>query len=155
MDKASREFILEILDTANDLTLATNRPDGWPQATTASFVHDGLRLYIVVGRDGQKAKNIARDRRVSVVVDVPYRDWSEIRGLSMGAEAELITDAEEIGRIGALMMVRFGAQVSDLASVNSSDIAFVRIQPKVISILDYTKGFGHTELVEVTAADLH
>lgn len=28
-----------------------------------------------------------------------------------------------------------------------SGIAFLRITPKVISVLDYTKGFGHTQLV--------
>jgi hypothetical protein len=32
-------------------------------------------------------------------------------------------------------------------------IAFVRIVPKVISVLDYRKGFGHTELVEVLPKD--
>jgi hypothetical protein len=32
---------------------------------------------------------------------------------------------------------------------------FVKITPEVISILDYRKGFGHTELVRVDAAGLH
>jgi hypothetical protein len=31
---------------------------------------------------------------------------------------------------------------------------FVKIVPKVISVLDYRKGFGHTELVEVASRDL-
>ncbi|MGX6565757.1 hypothetical protein [Cupriavidus necator] len=32
--------------------------------------------------------------------------------------------------------------------------AFVMIVPVVASLLDYTRGFGHTELVEIGAADL-
>ena len=30
---------------------------------------------------------------------------------------------------------------------NLSSLAFLKITPKVISVLDYTKGFGHTQLV--------
>jgi hypothetical protein len=29
----------------------------------------------------------------------------------------------------------------------AADISFVRITPQIISVLDYSKGFGHTELV--------
>jgi hypothetical protein len=29
------------------------------------------------------------------------------------------------------------------------DTAILKIRPKVISVLDYTKGFGHTDLVRV------
>jgi hypothetical protein len=29
------------------------------------------------------------------------------------------------------------------------EIAIVKLQPKVISVIDYAKGFGHTELVRV------
>jgi hypothetical protein len=31
----------------------------------------------------------------------------------------------------------------------AGDVAFLRITPQVISVLDYRKGFGHTELVRV------
>jgi hypothetical protein len=27
------------------------------------------------------------------------------------------------------------------------DVSFVKVVPKVISVLDYTQGFGHTDLV--------
>jgi hypothetical protein len=30
-------------------------------------------------------------------------------------------------------------------------MAFVRVRPTVISVLDYTQGFGHTELVKIDA----
>ncbi|MFZ1989420.1 MAG: pyridoxamine 5'-phosphate oxidase family protein [Alphaproteobacteria bacterium] len=173
MQKASRDFILSILDKANDLTIATNRPDGWPQATTVSFVHDGLIIYFGVGMEGQKAKNIARDKRVSIVVDVPFPNWQEIKGLSMAAEAEFVTDPKEIMHFGELMVERFGDQVKEefdrvsaqLAKAGGAQkagaspleavgMAVVRARPKLVSILDYTKGFGHTELAEVSASDL-
>jgi hypothetical protein len=32
MDTSHQDFVLHVLDTAQDLTLATIRPDGYPQA---------------------------------------------------------------------------------------------------------------------------
>jgi len=34
-----------------------------------------------------------------------------------------------------------------LAMPSPSDIRIFRVTPKVISVLDYAKGFGHTDLV--------
>jgi hypothetical protein len=41
--------------------------------------------------------------------------------------------------------VRFKAPLTPEPDLSS--LAFLKITPKVISVLDYTKGFGHTELV--------
>lgn len=38
MDQSSKDFVLQVIDGANDLTLATVRDDGYPQATTVSLV---------------------------------------------------------------------------------------------------------------------
>jgi nitroimidazol reductase NimA-like FMN-containing flavoprotein (pyridoxamine 5'-phosphate oxidase superfamily) len=45
MDPALRQEIVSILDEANDLTIATVREDGYPQATTVSYVNDSLTIY--------------------------------------------------------------------------------------------------------------
>ena len=45
MDYALRNQIEAILEKGRDLTLATIRPDGAPQATTVSYVNDGLAVY--------------------------------------------------------------------------------------------------------------
>jgi hypothetical protein len=38
------EGIIAILNTANEMTIAIVREDGYPQATTASYVNDGLAV---------------------------------------------------------------------------------------------------------------
>ncbi len=43
------------------MTIATLRPDGWPQATTVAYANEGLTIYFVCGPDSQKATNLARD----------------------------------------------------------------------------------------------
>ncbi len=55
MDEAIRKKILDLLDHHRVMTLATNRPDGWPQATTVGYVNDGLTIWFLCGLESQKA----------------------------------------------------------------------------------------------------
>jgi general stress protein 26 len=146
MDRESEAFILDLLRRYNVLTLATVREDGWPQATTVGYVHDGLTLYVGCGADSQKVRNIRRCDKVSLTVDRDEEDWSRIQGLSMGATAEVVTDPAERARAAELFLAKF-PQLRAMPEPDPSSLAFLKITPKVISVLDYTKGFGHTELV--------
>jgi general stress protein 26 len=146
MDRETEALIFDLLRQHNILTLATVREDGWPQATAVGYVNDGLTLYVVCGIDSQKAQNIQRANKVSLTVDRDEQDWSRIQGLSMGATAEIMTDSAEIAHVGELMLAKF-PQIKAMPEPDLSSLAFLKITPKVISVLDYTKGFGHTELV--------
>jgi general stress protein 26 len=146
MNREIEAFILDLLRQHNILTLATVREDGWPQATTVGYVNEGLTLYVGCGAGSQKVRNIRRCSKVSLTVDRDEQDWSRIQGLSMGATAEIVTDPATIAHIGELMFGKF-PQIKALPEEDWGDLAFLKITPKVISVLDYTKGFGHTELV--------
>jgi nitroimidazol reductase NimA-like FMN-containing flavoprotein (pyridoxamine 5'-phosphate oxidase superfamily) len=71
MGPGLKQEILSILDDANDMTIATVREDGYPQATTVSYVNDGLAIYFGCAANSQKAKNLARDSKVSLTVNYP------------------------------------------------------------------------------------
>jgi general stress protein 26 len=148
MDKELRDQIVSIIDDVNDMTIATVREDGFPQATTVSYVNDGFTTYFMTAKDAQKAKNITRNGKVSLTINRDYQNWNEIEGLSMGAIAKVIDDPREKEKIGKLLMEKF-PQVAEFEPPDDTDFACFRIEPKVISILDYKKGFGHTELVEL------
>jgi len=147
MDQLTQEFLLNIIDTAKDLTLATVRPDGYPQATTVSYAHDGLTLYVGVGKASQKAENIRHNNKVSLTINTDYQDWNQIKGLSMGGLAEILADPGEIRHAADCMIKRFPQLAEWAESGQGSDAVFLKITPQVISILDYAKGFGHTDLV--------
>jgi uncharacterized protein YhbP (UPF0306 family) len=147
MERSQQAFILQVLDMAQDLTLATIRPDGYPQATTVSFAHENMLIYVGIGARCQKAENIRRNGKVSLTINLPYRDWREIRGLSMSAIAEVLGDPQEAGRAAACLERRFPAVSEWCGPDMAHDVAFVRIRPQMVSVIDYSKGFGHTELV--------
>jgi nitroimidazol reductase NimA-like FMN-containing flavoprotein (pyridoxamine 5'-phosphate oxidase superfamily) len=66
MGPALTREIIAILSLANDLTIATVREDGYPQATTVSYVNDGLTIYFGCAAQSQKAKNIGQSAKISI-----------------------------------------------------------------------------------------
>lgn len=147
MDKAQRECMKQVLDSATDLTLATIRPDGYPQATTVSFACRDMLLYVGIGRASQKADNIRHNPKVSLTINLPYRDWREIRGLSMSAHADIIDDPAEAETARACLERRFPDVSEWVGPDMAAEVVFLRIRPLVVSVIDYSKGFGHTELI--------
>ncbi len=148
MDAKIKDKILALLDQHRIMTLATLRPDGWPQATTVGYVNEGLRLYFLCGRDSQKAANLARDDRVSLTIDHDASQIMEITGLSMAARAQRVTDRAEAERVLRLLPSKYPEQVSLPGPMPKPDeVAIFRLTPTVISVLDYAMGFGHTDLV--------
>jgi nitroimidazol reductase NimA-like FMN-containing flavoprotein (pyridoxamine 5'-phosphate oxidase superfamily) len=130
------------------MTIATLRPDGWPQATTVGYASEDLVLYFLCGADSQKAANLARDDRVSLTIDHDIGQVMEITGLSMAAHAHPLTDAREKERILRLLMKKYPEeQPLPLPMPSLTAVHLFRVISTVISVLDYTKGFGHTDLV--------
>jgi general stress protein 26 len=137
--------ILAILDDNWIMAVATLRPDGWPQATLVGYVHDDLTLYFAVARGSQKLANIARDPRVSIALGKDSAD--HIMGLSMAAKAAEVMEVEEIGRLNALILDRYPEQI--VFAPREASSAVLRVTPRLISLIDLSKGPGPPELLEV------
>ena len=146
MDEAIRNTILALLDQHRIMTIATLRPDGWPQATTVGYVNEGLTLYFLCGPDSQKAANLARDDRVSLAIDHDTPDLMAITGLSMAAHAQAVVNPDEANRILRMFPLKYPEQIA-VPMPTAEDVRIFRVTPTVISVLDYSKGFGHTDLV--------
>jgi nitroimidazol reductase NimA-like FMN-containing flavoprotein (pyridoxamine 5'-phosphate oxidase superfamily) len=147
MDKIIQHKIETLLDQHRIMTIATLRPDGWPQATTVGYVNDGLKLWFLCSRESQKAANIAKDNRVSLTIDDDTSDIMAIMGLSMAARAEVVTEREEAFQILSLMPAKYPDLKLPGSMPDPDDIRIFRLRPVVISVLDYSLGFGHTDLV--------
>ena len=149
MNEEIREKILALLDQHRIMTITTLRPDGWPQATTVGYVNEGLTLYFLCGLDSQKAENLARDDRVSLTIDHDAPDIMAITGLSMAARAQAVVDRDEAAKVLRMLPLKYPEQKVPLPvpMPGPDDVRIFRVTPSVISVLDYSKGFGHTDLV--------
>lgn len=148
MDQPIRQKILALLDQHRIMTIATLRRDGWPQATTVGYVHAGLTLYFLCSPDSQKASNLAHDDRVSLTIDHDTDDLMAISGLSMAGRARPVEDRAEAEQVLRLLAQQYPPDISlPVDMPTPDDVRIFRVTPTVISVLDYSKGFGHTDLV--------
>lgn len=73
---------IRLANGKNLATVVTLMPDGQPQALLTWIDTDGEHLLVNTEPIRQRAKNLARDPRVTVLIhsgDNPW-DWSEVRG---------------------------------------------------------------------------
>ena len=148
MDDEMRRKILAVLDQHRIMTVATLRPDGWPQATTVGYVNDGLTLYFLCGLDSQKAKNLAQDDRLSLTIDQDTADLTTITGLSMAARARAVDDRAEAEKVLRMLPLKYPeSRPLPMEMPTPDQVRVFRVTPSVISVLDYARGFGHTDLV--------
>lgn len=81
---------------------------------------------------------------MSVTIDHDKSDPMAITGLSMAAHANPVTETTELTKALELLRMRY----TRISSSRIGKLAYsFRVVPKVISVLDYTKGFGHSELI--------
>ena len=148
-DQALKKTILALLDESRVMSLATLRPDGWPQVTTVGYVHDDLVLYFVVALTSQKFLNIQHDPRVSVAIARDPIDRPRIRGLSMAALASQVTEKGDVVRLNKLIAARYPAYAV-FAPREASTMVF-RATPTVISVVDDAKGVSQPRVLQVGA----
>lgn len=148
MDEVLKQKIVSLLDQHRTMRIATIRPDGWPQTTSVGYANVGLTLYFLCGKDSQKAANLARDDRVSLAIDDDVDQVMQIKGVSMAARACRVLDEAEGAQALSLLFARYPPQEGVALTLPSpADVAIFRLTPTVISLLDYTQGFAHTDLV--------
>ena len=143
-----KEKAIEILQQNRLMALATLRPDGWPQTTMLSYANEDIIIYFVVSRQSQKFANIERDDRVSLVVGQDFHDPSTIRALSIAAHASEVRDTKQRQRAVKLLLERHPG-LERLERPEPGHSAVMRANPQIITILDYSKGFGHADLLTV------
>jgi hypothetical protein len=71
-----------------------------------------------------------------------------ITGLSMAAHAHAVDDRAGAERVLRMLPLKYpDAPPLPMKMPSPDEIRVFRVTPTVISVLDFTKGFGHTDLV--------
>ena len=143
-----KQKAIGILQDNRLMAISTLRPDGWPQATMVSYANEDILLYFVVSKKSQKFANIERDDRVSLVIGRDFHDPSTIKALSIAARASEVRDPKQRERAIKLLLERHPG-LRRLERPEAGHSAVMRANPEIITILDYSKGFGHADLLTV------
>ena len=139
---------VEILEQNRLMVLATVRSDGWPQTTFVGYANDDIDLYFAIFRGSQKFANIAAEPRVSIAIGAEPPDMRLARALYAGARASEVKDPRERDKAWDLLKHRHenlvGTPIPDAGAV-----AIMMAKCEHVSVLDYTKGLGHTKAFDV------
>ena len=143
---------IEILDAHRIMAISTVRPDGWPQTTMVGYANKGWTLYFAIFRSSQKFANIQNDDRISIAVYSEPRSLGEIKAVYAGAHASEVTDPQERELAWRLLTERH-PNLAGIGPPEPSDEALMRATCKYVSVVDYSKGIGHTEAITVGEED--
>jgi nitroimidazol reductase NimA-like FMN-containing flavoprotein (pyridoxamine 5'-phosphate oxidase superfamily) len=142
---------IEILDAHRTMAIATVRSDGWPQNTAVGYANEGLLVYFLVSRSSQKFANIAKDDRVALAIYREPADLREVKALFAGAKASEVTDPKQREHAWELLMKRH-PNLAEFELPSEADAAMMRAVCMHVSILDFSKGFGHTDELTIGSA---
>lgn len=102
-----------LLDEQRTVVCASNGPDGWPHLAPLWYVVRAGRVWGWTYARSQKVRNLERDPRASLQVEVG-ETYAQLRGLLLRTEAVLHRDHEVVAGVGADLARRYSG-VPDLA----------------------------------------
>jgi PPOX class probable F420-dependent enzyme len=106
-------------------------PRGWPHSMPMWYVVREGEIWVWTYAKSQKVKNLERDPRATLLVETGF-EYTELRGVQIEAEAELIRGAERVFEFAKELTVRYAEGIE---SVEGDAAAALRAQaPKRVAI---------------------
>ena len=130
------------LEEQRTVTCATVGPGGRPHLAALWYLPVGGRLDCWTYAASQKARNLERDPRATLLTDAGTA-YQELRGASMECDAELVRDPDQVLGIGVALAVRYGATPglelrAGLAAQAAKRVG-IRFHPTRVSSWDHRK----------------
>jgi PPOX class probable F420-dependent enzyme len=131
------------LATQRIVTCATLGPGGRPHLAALWFVPVDGRLDCWTYAASQKARNLGRDPRATLLTEAGT-SYRELRGVTMECDAELVHDPDQVLDIGAALAARYGGAHPgpDLRAALAPQAAKrvgIRFSPTRVSSWDHRK----------------
>jgi PPOX class probable F420-dependent enzyme len=103
----------ELLDSERIVIVTSLGPRGWPHSMPMWFlVRDGELWCWTYGKS-QKVKNLERDPRATLLIEAGH-EYTELRGIQIEAEAELIRDVERVAEFGKDLAIRYSEGIDSI-----------------------------------------
>jgi PPOX class probable F420-dependent enzyme len=104
---------LELLGSERVVVVSSIGPRGWPHSMPMWFtVRDG-EIWVWTYAKSQKVKNLERDPRATLLVETGH-EYSELRGVQIEAEAELVRDTGEVLEFAKELTLRYAEGIDEL-----------------------------------------
>jgi PPOX class probable F420-dependent enzyme len=138
----SDDEIAELLAGARSATMATIGPDGQPHLVAMWFAIIDGDICFETKAKSQKAVNLRRDPRISLLVE-DGATYEDLRGVSVEGRAEVTDDADLLWRIGVNIWERYYGPYSDdlkpMVETMLNKRVAVRVRPERTRSWDHRK----------------
>jgi PPOX class probable F420-dependent enzyme len=135
----------ELLDSERVVTVASHGPRGWPHLMPLWYIVRDGEIWIWTYAKSQKVKNLERDPRATLLVETGH-EYTELKGMQIEAEAELIRDTDKVVEFAKELTVRYSEGISsvegDAAKALESQApkrVAIRFVPKRVASWDHAK----------------
>ena len=121
----------ELIESERIVVVSSLGPRGWPHVMPLWYVPRDGDVWIWTYAKSQKVKNLERDPRATLLIETG-NEYTELRGVQIEAEAELIRDLDRIVDYAKEMTIRYS---DGIESVEGDAAAGLRAQaPKRVAI---------------------
>jgi PPOX class probable F420-dependent enzyme len=129
--KLTGEEQRELIESERIVVVSSLGPRGWPHVMPLWYVPRDGDVWIWTYAKSQKVKNLERDPRATLLIETGS-EYTELRGVQIEAEAELIRDLDRIVDYAKEMTIRYS---EGIGSVEGDAAAGLRAQaPKRVAI---------------------
>jgi PPOX class probable F420-dependent enzyme len=122
---------LELFDSQRVAIVTSNGPRGWPHSMPLWYVVRDGEIWVWTFAKSQKVRNLERDPKATVLIEAG-EEYTELRGVMIEAEAELIRDFDPVLDFAKELTVRYSEGID---SVEGDAAAALEAQaPKRVAI---------------------
>jgi uncharacterized protein len=155
-----RRDLLEYLATHNVMTISSCHQN-IPWAAAVFYASTDFILYFLSNPKSRHGTNIAQNSHVSAAIHEDYREWRQIRGIQLEGRAERLTSIRQRAVFWQTYEKKFpfvkqffsAGGFRELLSAKVTGIRLYRIVPQQVYFIDNSRGFGHREMLDLTAAE--
>jgi PPOX class probable F420-dependent enzyme len=129
--KLSEEEQRDLVENERIVVVSSLGPRGWPHVMPLWYVPREGEVWIWTYAKSQKVRNLERDPRATLLIETGT-EYTELRGVQIEAEAEMIRDLDRIVDFAEELTIRYSEGIS---SVEGDAAASLRAQaPKRMAI---------------------
>ncbi|MET0128350.1 MAG: pyridoxamine 5'-phosphate oxidase family protein [Solirubrobacterales bacterium] len=103
----------ELLDAERIVVVSSLGPRGWPHSMPMWFVVRAGEIWVWSFAKSQKVRNLERDPRATLLVEAGH-EYTELRGLQIEAEAELIRETPRVAEFGKQLAIRYSEGIDSI-----------------------------------------
>jgi nitroimidazol reductase NimA-like FMN-containing flavoprotein (pyridoxamine 5'-phosphate oxidase superfamily) len=124
------------------MVLSTIGLQGYPHSVPIGYFRLGRDIYLGCRAGSQKVKNIARNPKVSLVLE-SGSTRQDIKGVMIQGHATVYADPDNILRLSREAARLRGVAEAALPQVARSGAAYIKVEPRRIISWDYSKEGGN------------